>query len=84
MLLLMEAMKQLQPLQTPNQFSYLDASVNVNYGAAEPGLKPENYRVASFKDVGTVLPKLSLMSEPVATIFLSPIEFGSLHGAKYA
>jgi hypothetical protein len=62
-------------ITNPNQFSYLDASVNVNYGAAEPGLKPENYRVASFKDVGTVLPKLSLMSEPVATIFLSPIEF---------
>ncbi len=62
-------------INNPNQFSYLDISNDVVLGPAEPGFKAENYRVASFKDVGTGTPEYSLMSDPVATIFLSPIEF---------
>ncbi|NJO91832.1 MAG: fibronectin type III domain-containing protein [Chloroflexia bacterium] len=62
-------------INDPSQFSYLDVSADAILGPAEPGLKPENYRVASFKDVGGGTPQYSLMSEPVATIFLSPIAF---------
>ncbi len=64
-----------ETINDPNQFSYLDISADAILGPAEPGLKSENYRVASFKDVGGGTPQYSLMSEPVATILLSPIAF---------
>jgi len=76
-----------ETINNPNQFSYLD--ISVAYGASLPGSGIENYRVASFKDFGGGNIVFSNMSEPVSSIYLSPIEFdlcleqNTLHWTAY-
>jgi gliding motility-associated-like protein len=59
-----------------NQMTYLDNGTD--YGTSNPDLRSETYRVASFKVVGPNI-EYSNMSEPVSTIFLSPVNFDLCH-----
>jgi len=61
-------------INNPNQFTYLDSGVDPILGQSEPVAGIENYRVASFRVVGADT-EFSIMSEPVSTFYLYPIDF---------
>ncbi len=61
-------------INDPSQFTYLDSGVDPILGQSEPEAGIENYRVASFRVVGADT-EYSIMSDPVSTFYLYPIDF---------